>query len=86
MLTYLFQGSILIALVEWLALFGAGVFSFKAANTLVGQEKGSEATCLYFILACSWTRFWWWLCSFASPAFPILFIEYRYKLSRFSKG
>ncbi|MCY7061892.1 damage-inducible protein CinA [Streptococcus oralis] len=47
-LTYLFQGSILIALVEWLALFGAGVFLFKAADTLVGQEK--EAKRLVFIL------------------------------------
>ncbi|MDS6116447.1 damage-inducible protein CinA, partial [Streptococcus pneumoniae] len=28
-LTYLFQGSVLIALVEWFALFGAGVFLFK---------------------------------------------------------
>ncbi len=47
-LTYLFQGSILIALVEWLALFGAGVFLFKAADTLVGQEK--EAKRVVFIL------------------------------------
>ena len=47
-LNYLFQGSILIALVEWLALFGAGVFLFKAADTLVGQEK--EAKRVVFIL------------------------------------
>ena len=47
-LTYLFQGSILIALAEWLALFGAGVFLFKAADTLVGQEK--EAKRVVFIL------------------------------------
>ena len=35
-------------MVEWLALFGAGVFLFKAANTLVGQEK--EAKRVVFIL------------------------------------
>ena len=48
LLTYLSLGSILLALVEWLALFGAGIFLFKAANTLVGQEK--EAKRVVFIL------------------------------------
>ena len=48
LLTYLSLGSILLALVEWLALFGAGVFLFKSADTLVGQEK--EAKRLVFIL------------------------------------
>ena len=48
LLAYLSQGSILIALVEWLALFGAGVFLFKAADTLVGQEN--EAKRVVFIL------------------------------------
>ncbi|KXT85233.1 hypothetical protein [Streptococcus oralis] len=48
LLTYLFQGSILIALVEWSALFGAGVFLFKSANTLTSQEK--EAKQVVFIL------------------------------------
>ena len=47
-LNYLSQDSILIALVEWLALFGAGVFLFKAADTLVGQEN--EAKRVVFIL------------------------------------
>ena len=36
-LIYLSQGSILFALVEWLALFGAGVFLFKSADVLTGQ-------------------------------------------------
>ena len=48
LLTYLSLGSILLALVEWLALFGAGVFLFKAADTLVGQEN--EAKRVVFIL------------------------------------
>jgi len=52
-LTYLFQGSVLIALVEWFALFGAGVFLFKAADTLVGQEKEAERVVfiLYLLVA-----------------------------------
>lgn len=38
-LNYLFQGSILLALAEWLALFGAGVFLFKSADTLTGRVE-----------------------------------------------
>lgn len=48
LLTYLSLGSILLALVEWLALFGAGVFLFKVADTLVDQEN--EAKRVVFIL------------------------------------
>lgn len=47
LLAYLSQGSILIALVEWLALFGAGVFLFKSADTLTGRVE--EAKQLVFV-------------------------------------
>ena len=47
LLTYLSQGSILIALVEWLALFGAGVFLFKSADSLT--DRVEEAKQLVFV-------------------------------------
>ena len=84
LLTYLSLGSILLALVEWLALFGAGVFLFKSADALTGQAE--EAKKLVFVLFVSGrTCFWWWLCSLASLAFPILFIEHCYELFGLSK-
>lgn len=49
-LTYLFQGSILIALVEWLALFGAGVFLFKSADALTGQAEEAKKLVFVFYL------------------------------------
>ena len=50
LLTYLSQGSILFALVEWLALFGAGVFLFKSADTLTGQGEQARQLLLVFYL------------------------------------
>ena len=47
LLAYLSQGSILIALVEWLALFGAGVFLFKSADSLT--DRVEEAKQLVFV-------------------------------------
>ena len=49
-LNYLFQGSILIALVEWLALFGAGVFLFKSADALTGQAEEAKKLVFVFYL------------------------------------
>ena len=49
-LIYLSQGSILFALVEWLALFGAGVFLFKSADTLTGQGEQARQLLLVFYL------------------------------------
>ena len=50
-LTYLFQGSVLIALVEWLALFGAGVFLFKSADALTGQvEEAKKLVFVFYLL------------------------------------
>ncbi|RSI93761.1 hypothetical protein D8851_00725 [Streptococcus mitis] len=50
LLTYLSQGNILFALVEWLALFGAGVFLFKSADTLTGQGEQARQLLLIFYL------------------------------------
>ena len=50
LLTYLSQGNILFALVEWLALFGAGVFLFKSADTLTGQGEQARQLLLVFYL------------------------------------
>ena len=49
-LNYLFQGSILLALVEWLALFGAGVFLFKSADALTGQAEEAKKLVFVFYL------------------------------------
>ena len=49
-LIYLSQGSILFALVEWLALFGAGVFLFKSSDTLTGQGEQARQLLLVFYL------------------------------------
>ena len=49
-LIYLSQGNILFALVEWLALFGAGVFLFKSADTLTGQGEQARQLLLVFYL------------------------------------
>ena len=50
LLTYLSLGSILLALVEWLALFGAGVFLFKAADTLTSQAEEAKKLVFVFYL------------------------------------
>ena len=50
LLIYLSQGSILFALAEWLALFGAGVFLFKSADTLTGQGEQARQLLLVFYL------------------------------------
>ena len=51
LLTYLSQGSILIAFVEWLALFGAGVFLFKSADTLTGHvEEAKQLVFVFYLL------------------------------------
>ena len=53
-LVYLSQGSILFALVEWLALFGAGVFLFKSADTLTGQgEQARQLLLVFYLLVAS---------------------------------
>ena len=49
-LIYLSQGSILFALVEWLALFGAGVFLFKSADALTGRGEQARQLLLVFYL------------------------------------
>ena len=49
-LIYLSQGNILFALVEWLALFGAGVFLFKSADVLTGQGEQARQLLLVFYL------------------------------------
>ena len=49
-LIYLSQGNILFTLVEWLALFGAGVFLFKSADTLTGQGEQARQLLLVFYL------------------------------------
>ena len=49
-LTYLSQGNILFALVEWLALFGAGVFLFKSADALTGRGEQARQLLLVFYL------------------------------------
>lgn len=50
LLTYLSLGSILLALVEWLALFGAGVFLFKSADALTGQAEEAKKLVFVFYL------------------------------------
>ena len=51
LLTYLSLGSILLALVEWLALFGAGVFLFKSADALTGQvEEAKKLVFVFYLL------------------------------------
>ena len=50
LLTYLSLGSILLALVEWLALFGAGVFLFKSAVALTGQAEEAKKLVFVFYL------------------------------------
>ena len=51
LLTYLSLGSILLALVEWLALFGAGVFLFKSADTLTGRvEEAKKLVFVFYLL------------------------------------
>lgn len=51
LLTYLSLGSILLALVEWLALFGAGVFLFKSADDLTGQvEEAKKLVFVFYLL------------------------------------
>ena len=50
LLTYLSLGSILLALVEWLALFGAGVFLFKSADALTGQAEETKKLVFVFYL------------------------------------
>ena len=49
-LTYLSLGSILLALIEWLALFGAGVFLFKSADALTGQAEEAKKLVFVFYL------------------------------------
>ena len=54
LLTYLSQGSILFALVEWVALFGAGIFLFKSANTLTGQRgQARQLLAIFYLLVAS---------------------------------
>ena len=50
LLTYLSLGSILLALVEWLALFGAGVFLFKATDALTGEAEEAKKLVFVFYL------------------------------------
>ena len=50
LLTYLSLGSILLALVEWLSLFGAGVFLFKSADALTGQAEEAKKLVFVFYL------------------------------------
>lgn len=50
LLTYLSLGSILLALVEWLALFGAGVVLFKSADALTGQAEEAKKLVFVFYL------------------------------------
>ena len=50
LLTYLSLGSILLALVEWLALFGAGVFLFKSADALTSQAEEAKKLVFVFYL------------------------------------
>ena len=54
LLTYLSQGSILFALVEWVALFGAGIFLFKSAKTLTGQRgQARQLLAIFYLLVAS---------------------------------
>lgn len=54
LLIYLSQGSILFALVEWVALFGAGFFLFKSANTLTGQRgQVRQLLAIFYLLVAS---------------------------------
>ena len=54
LLTYLSQGSILFALAEWVALFGAGFFLFKSANTLTGQRgQARQLLAIFYLLVAS---------------------------------
>ena len=54
LLTYLSQGSILFALVEWVALFGAGIFLFKSANILTGQRgQARQLLAIFYLLVAS---------------------------------
>ena len=54
LLIYLSQGSILFALVEWVALFGAGIFLFKSANTLTGQRgQARQLLAIFYLLVAS---------------------------------
>ena len=54
LLTYLSQGSILFALVEWVALFGAGIFLFKSADTLTGQRgQARQLLAIFYLLVAS---------------------------------
>ena len=54
LLIYLSQGSILFALAEWVALFGAGFFLFKSANTLTGQRgQARQLLAIFYLLVAS---------------------------------
>ena len=50
LVAYLLKGSVLISLVEWLALFGAGIFLFKAADTLTDQSEQAKQVVFVFYL------------------------------------
>jgi len=50
LVAYLLKGSVLISLVEWLALFGAGIFLFKAAETLTDQSEQARQVVFVFYL------------------------------------
>lgn len=51
LLTYISQGSVLFAFVEWVALFGAGIFLFKSTDILTGKgEQAKQLLGIFYLL------------------------------------